>query len=124
MVRGTRFAKAAIVELHSSVRRWLRSRKLRQYGVRAATESDLDFILDEVHQGAKEGHYRDTLLLPEQLRGWRKQLNDVIKFSRLERYADRRFELEVIRAKLWVYGRTSDDRVGYMLVSERFPVYG
>jgi ribosomal protein S18 acetylase RimI-like enzyme len=81
----------------------------------------LDFILDEVHQGAKEGHYRDTLLLPEQLRGWRKQLNDVIKFSRLERYADRRFELEVIRAKLWVYGRTSDDRVGYMLVSERFP---
>lgn len=103
------------------VSQWLHSRKFKRYGVRPATENDLDFILNEIHESAAEGHYRDTLLQPEQLHGWRTQLGNVIKFSHLVRYADQRGTLETIRAKLWVYGTGSDDRIGHMLVSERFP---
>ena len=100
---------------------WLRARRPKRYGMRPATASDLDFILQEILEGAKAGHYRDTLLQPEQFNGWRTQLSHVIKFSHLLRYADQRDTLEQIMAKLWVYGAAGDDQIGFMLVAERFP---
>ncbi len=75
----------------------------------------------EIHEGAKAGHYRNTLLQSEQLNGWRVQLSSVIKNSFLIRYADDRKKLERIAAKLWIYGATGDDQIGFLLVAERFP---
>lgn len=94
------------------------------YGCRPATLNDLAFIRGEVEQGAKDGHYRDTLLHPVQLVGWIAQLGNVIRYSWLERYADQRDALERIRARLWVYGTAADDQIGYMLVAERYPGSG
>jgi hypothetical protein len=107
--------------LRIMLRRWLKARKLKHYGVRLAKLSDLDFILQEVLEGAKAGHYRDTLLQPEQLKGWREQLGNVINSSHLVRYADQRNSLELLMAKLLVYGAANDDQVGFMLMAERFP---
>lgn len=98
---------------------WLHRRRLRRYALRPATERDLDFIMGEVIEGAKHGHYAPSLLEPEQAQGFRDQLRNVICHSAMLRGTDR--GPEQIRAQLWVYGRNGDDQVGYLLVSEKLP---
>ena len=98
-------------------RAWQSRRRLRRYGLRPATEQDLDFIMEEVVEGAKRGHYAASLLDPDQARGFRDQLRNVIRNSVMVRWSDR--GAEEIGAKLWVYGCDRDDQVGYLLVSEK-----
>jgi len=96
---------------------WLNRRRLRRYGLRPATEHDLNFIMEEVVEGAKRGHYAASLLEPDQARRFRDQLRNVIFNSVMVRWSDR--GVEETGAKLWVYGCDRDDQVGYLLVSEK-----
>lgn len=96
---------------------WLSRRRLRRYGLRPATEHDLDFIMEEVVEGAKKGHYAASLLDREQAKGFRAQLRNIIQNSVMVRWSDR--GVEEIAAQLWIYGCDSDDQVGYLLVSEK-----
>lgn len=101
------------------VRNWFHRRRLRRYALRLATERDLNFIMEEVIEGAKLGHYAASLLEPEQASEFRNQLRNVIRHTAMLRGTDR--GPEQIRAWLWVYGRDGDDHVGYLLVSEKLP---
>lgn len=108
-----------ILKMRQPIRAWLDRRRLRRYGLRPATENDLDFIMAEVIDGARNGHYASSLLDPEQERGFREQLRNVIKFSAMVRWSDR--GVEQIAARIWIYGSPRDDQVGYLLSSERLP---
>lgn len=98
---------------------WRARRRLRRYGLRPATQRDLDFIMTEVIDGAKRGHFASSLLDPTQAQGFRDQLKNVIEFSAMVRGTER--GVEQIQAKLWVYGTRNDDQVGYLLVAEKIP---
>ena len=86
---------------------WLGSRKLRRYGLRPATESDLDFVMEEVVEGAKQGHYAASLLEPAQAHAFRDQLRNIIRHSAMIRGTDRGV-VEQIIARLWIYGCEND----------------
>lgn len=101
------------------IHNWLHLRRLRRYALRRATERDLDFIMEEVIEGAKLGHYAASLLEPAQASEFRNQLRNVIRHTAMARGTDR--GPEQIRAWLWVYGHDCDDQVGYLLVSEKLP---
>jgi hypothetical protein len=96
---------------------WLNRCRLRRYGLRPATENDLDFIMEEVREGARLGHYAAPLLEPDQSIAFRVQLRNTIRNSTMIRWSDR--GVEEIGARLWVYGRNRDNQVGYLLVSEK-----
>lgn len=98
---------------------WLARRRLRRYGLRLATVDDLNFIMAEVIDGARDGHYDNSLLDPDHGRGFREQLENVIKYSEMVRWSSR--GAEQITAQLWVYGSQADDQVGYLLASEKLP---
>jgi len=98
---------------------WLARRRLLNYDLRRATENDLDFIMNEIIDGARNGHYASTLLDSEEQKGLYGQLINVINFSAMERNSHR--GVEKIEARLWVYGSSTDDQVGYVLASEKFP---
>lgn len=98
----------------------LARRRLRRYSLRLATERDLDFIVTEVIDGARNGHFASSLLIQKEERGLREQLRNVIVYSAMLR-SPRPGVVDEIRAKLWIYGSPKDDRVGYLLVSERVP---
>ena len=106
-------------KIFDHIRNQLKRRKLRRYGLRPATENDLDFIMGEVIEGAEHGHYAASLLDSTQAQGFREQLRNVIRFSAMVRGTDR--GVEQIRAQLWVYGCDQDEQVGYLLVSEKLP---
>lgn len=106
--------------LTEQIRGWLARRRMRRYELRPATECDLDFIMTEVIEGAKDGHYAFTLLDPMQAQGFRDQLINAIHFSEMERVMDDR-RLERIKAQLYIYGSKNDDPVGYLLVAEKAP---
>jgi hypothetical protein len=101
------------------IRNWLHRRRLRRYALRSATERDLDFIMEEVIEGAKHEHYAPSLLDPAQARAFRDQLTNVIRHTVMLRGTDR--GPEQIRAWLYVYGCNGDDQVGYLLISEKRP---
>ena len=101
------------------IRMWLKRRRLTCYGLRPAAECDLDFIMEEIVDGAKNGHYAASLLDPRQINGLREQFERVINSSTMVRATDR--GIEKIHAELFVYCSKKDDQVGYVFVSEKYP---
>jgi len=75
--------------------------------------------MNEVVEGAKNGHYIDSLLDPEQQMGLRDGFREVIYSSSMWRNSER--GAEKIAAWLLTYGSPKDGCVGYTLVSERRP---
>jgi ribosomal protein S18 acetylase RimI-like enzyme len=107
--------------LASRVHLWMRRCRLRAYDFRPAREADLDFIMAEVLEGAKRGHYHIGLLEPEGAYGLRFALQCVIQDGIMPRDPDHGLR-EFCLAKLLVYRcMTTDEQVGYLLVSEKYP---
>lgn len=102
------------------LRAWVNRHKLRGYGLRAATEDDLDFIMVEAVEAARQGHYSDPFELPKYADLYRAGLIRVIHDLRMWRRTAERGD-EEIRAELLVYGCPKDDQVGYLLMSEKYP---
>lgn len=106
------------------IRGWLAHRRLCHYDLRPATECDLDFVMDEIIDGAKGKHYSSLFLDPVQAQEFRDDLINVIRFSWMERRTnDRRPERIKVKlyAQLYIYGSQNDDPVGYLLVAEKAP---
>src|ERR1700722_16159072 len=99
---------------------WLRHRKLRAYDFRLAQERDLEFILVEVFEGAKHGHYNPGVLIPAGARGLLLALKSVIQDGTIPQDTERGMR-EYRRAELLIYGCNTDDQVGYLLIAEKEP---
>jgi predicted GNAT family acetyltransferase len=85
-----------------------------------AEESDLKFILVEVFEGARHGHYNPGVLIPAGARGLLVALKSVIQGGTIPQdteYGTREYR----RAELRVYGCNTDDQVGYLLITEKEP---
>ena len=106
--------------LSSRVRTWMKRRKLRAYDFRPAKESDLDFIMAEVIEGAQRGHYSESLLEQLQAQALQVALRNVIRDGEMKRLTDQG-TCEIIEARLSVYGSKTDEQVGYLLLAEKYP---
>ncbi len=98
---------------------WRRQRRLRHYGLRKAAETDLDFIMDELVEGARHGHFNSHLVKPADAAEYRAELTRVIHGKGMRGAIEQPGggqEWISIPANLWVYGCPADDRVGFLLV--------
>lgn len=108
-----------IMDIFSAFKLWKAKRNLLSYQLRLATVADLDFVMNEVVDGAKNGHYASTLLNPEEQKGLYEQLKNVVHYSHMGRISQR--GVEYIFAQLWIYGSSKDNQVGFCLLSEKLP---
>lgn len=108
-----------IIDIFSAFKLWKARRNLLSYRLRLATVADLDFVMNEVVDGAKNGHYARTLLNLEEQQGLYEQLKNVVHYSLMGRISQR--GVEHIFAQLWIYGSSRDNQVGFCLLSEKLP---
>ena len=100
-----------------SIRNFFHRNLLLKYGLREAQNDDLDFVMNEIIEGTKKGHYIESILDPLQQIAMRDMLSNVIENRCLVRFSN--LGEEEIFASLFIYGSSKDDRVGYLLVSEK-----
>ena len=98
---------------------WVRKRKLKNYGFRPAQITDLDFVMSQITDGANDGHYAKWLVDPNQAKSLRIEFERIINDSSMVRNSER--GLEVIAAKLFIYGQAHDEQVGFFLYAEKIP---
>lgn len=127
MIEGTRARKihqrfafninfeVLAMNIAHAIRNWWRNRRLMHYGLRAAELNDVDFILAEVLAGTHAGHY-----VAQQQESLRAMLTDVIQLHKYARRSDNA-PMEILFARLWIYGAERDNTVGFLLVSETEP---
>ena len=90
---------------------------LRKYCLREAQLDDLDFVMSEIVEGTKKGHYIETILEFQQQLAMRNMLSQVIENLCLVRLS--KLGQETIFARLFIYGSPNEDKVGYLLVSDK-----
>lgn len=88
-----------------------------ELGFRPAEVKDINFIFSEVMEGAEDGHYNETLLLPPYQETVKKMLRQVIQRGKFERISQ--YGLESIEGKLWVCGTSKLGYVGYCLIAQK-----
>ncbi|EKO3881820.1 hypothetical protein P0F40_003622, partial [Vibrio metschnikovii] len=102
------------------IRNFFSRNLLKKYGLREAQHDDLDFVMGEIIEGTKKGHYIETILEPQQQTAMRRMLANVIENRCLVRLSH--LGQEEIFARLFIYGSPKEDRVGYLLVSDKSQV--
>ncbi len=100
-----------------SIKSWLNKRRLLRYALRKAVEADIDFVMDQIISGAKEGHFIRRLAEKSEQENLRRSLSGVITLNVLTVLSER--GVEKIKSKLWIYGAREDDSVGFLLVSQK-----
>lgn len=102
----------------NAIRRWKNKRHLKSFGIRHATEDDLDFVMSQLVIGAKNGHYSSHLRDVIAQRQQRLAFSNLLKGIGTTRIGER--GPEKLSGSLWIYGNRTVGNIGYLYVSEKY----
>ncbi len=87
--------------------------------MRHALLDDIDFVLNLVREGARDGHYAPWMQEPAHLHALRAALKQVIQHGGMARQTER--GTEIVKAVLVIYEASDHGRVAFLLAAEKVP---
>jgi len=104
--------------MNNFLRNWKNRRKLQRSGLKAAAPEDIDFVMEQIVEGAKEGHYEKSILDPEYQANYRAMFLGLMKGQGTATVGERGIERK--SGSLWIYGNNDEGNIGFFFVSEKY----
>jgi hypothetical protein len=99
-------------------RNWITRNKLHRCGIKAAAPEDINFVMEQIIEGAKEGHYKDSILNPEQQINYRTMFLSLMNRQGTATLSERGLERK--SGSLWIYGNNKEGNIGFFFASEKY----
>ena len=102
--------------------RQFRSRKKKpkfaSHFLRPATFNDLDFIMKEIVEGAKNNHFQPFILETKNQKLFREMFVNLIQGKVFKRSGEK--GVEKLAGMLWIYESHTQSQIGYLFVAEKY----
>jgi len=85
--------------------------------LRGAVPQDIDFVMAQIVEGAKDGHYDPSILDPAQQSSYKKMLNNLLQGIGTATMTERGIERK--SGSLWIYGNKYQGNIGFFFISEK-----
>lgn len=104
--------------MNNFLRNWKNKRKLQRCGLKAAAPEDIEFVMEQIVDGVKEGHYEDSILDPEHQANYRAMFLGLMKGQGTATLGERGIERK--SGSLWIYGNNDEGNIGFFFASEKY----
>ncbi|WP_027150219.1 hypothetical protein [Methylobacter tundripaludum] len=104
--------------MNNLLNNWINRRKLQRCVLKAATLEDIDFVMEQIVDGTKEGHYLDSILDPEHQANYRAMFIGLMKGQGTATMGERGIERK--SGSLWIYGNNDEGNIGFFFISEKY----
>jgi ribosomal protein S18 acetylase RimI-like enzyme len=103
--------------MNKLLNKWKNRLILRRSGCRLAAPKDIDFVMEQIVEGAKGGHYDESMLDTEHQSNFKGMLNNLLQGIGTPTMTERGVERK--SGSLWIYGNKYQGNIGFFFISEK-----
>ncbi|NDY74664.1 hypothetical protein DO021_22520 [Desulfobacter hydrogenophilus] len=98
--------------------KWKNKIRIKRCGIHKAEEKDIDFVIEQIVEGAKKRHFIEAILIPDEQNKYRNMLLGLVNGYPATSLSAK--EVETKWGQLWMYGNNKDGNIGFFLIMEKY----